>query len=409
MDTEVTRKRERIMLRRTRAAIGGTAGIAAVALALAGCSAGGTDSGSTDAPAAGVTYMDMATGECAAPPAEGVDFDDAKAYLDSFAGQATGLLTDEQLPEPITSDTLVVYLDDGSPYSSVLAEYTGDAATASGAQYQSVNVGSDAQSVNSGMNSVVALDPDVVITFTTNLTFWQDQYQALTDAGTAIVYAGNANATDFGLNQTFGTSDASVVNASVIAAAAIVATCGTATNFVYYPAPEIAASVDMYASYEAYIKDHVPGATVRSVDISIMDTDGASKIVSDLQAHPETEFCSPSSDQWQIGLADKAKLAGITNAYCFGGISLPQNYQQIKDGTQVGTLAYDPAVQSWQAMDEGFRKLEGVFQDYNMDDLIRLVGLAVTQQNIGRMDIETGTFEAVPNFQEKYLALWNGN
>jgi len=396
---------------RTKAALGGFAAVAAVSLALAGCAAGTPSEQPTtggETTAAGVTYMDMATGECAAPPLEGVDFEGAKAYLDSFSAQVDGLLTDEKLPEPITSDTLVVYLDNASPYSAMLAEFIGQAAKAAGAEYQSVNVGSDAQSINSGMNSVVTLNPDVVITFATDLTFWQDQYKALTDAGTAVVYAGNGNATEFGLNETFGTADASVVNGSVIAAAAIVATCGTATNFVYYPAPEIVASVDMLASYESYIKDHVPGATVRSVDISIMDTDGASKIVSDLQAHPETEFCSPSSDQWQIGLADKAKLAGITNAYCFGGISLPQNYQQIKDGTQVGTLAYDPTVQSWQAVDEGFRKLQGVFEDYDMDALIRLVALAVTQQNIDRVDISTGAFDALPGYQDMYLELWNG-
>ncbi|OJX67975.1 MAG: hypothetical protein BGO95_06385 [Micrococcales bacterium 73-13] len=394
---------------RTRAALGGTAAVAAIALGLAGCSAGAPSGGSTgtEAPAAGVTYMNMATGECAAPPAEGVDFAGAQAYLDSFSQPVTSLLTNEKLPNPISPDTLVVYLDNASPYSAILSQFIGEAATAAGAQYQSVNVGADAQSINSGMNSVVALDPDIVITFATDLTFWQDQFKTLTDNGAAIVYAGNANATDFGLNETFGTADASVVNGNIIAAAAIVATCGTATNFVYYPAPEIVASVDMLASYKDFINSHVPNATVRSMDISILDTDGASKIVSDLQAHPETEFCSPSSDQWQIGLADKAALAGITNAYCFGGISLPQNYQQIKDGTQVGTLAYDPVVQSWQAMDEGFRKLQGVFKDYDMDALIRLVALAVTQQNIDRVDIATGAFDALPGFRDMYLKLWN--
>lgn len=394
---------------RTRAALGGAAAFAAVSLALAGCTAGSPSPEPTsgETTATGVTYMDMATGECAAPPAEGVDFDGAKTYLDSFAGQVTSLLTDEKLPEPLSPDTLVVYLDNASPYSALLAEFAGQAAAAAGVQYQSVNVGADAQSINSGMNAVVALEPDVVIAFATDLTFWQDQYKTLTDNGAAVVYAGNANATDFGLNETYGTADASVVNGSVMAAAAIVATCGTATNFVYYPAPEIVASVDMLASYESYIKDHVPGATVRSVDISILDTDGVSKIVSDLQAHPETEFCSPSADQWQIGLADKAALAGITNAYCFGGIALPQNYQQIKDGTQVGTLAYDPQIQTWQALDEGFRKLQGVFVDYDMDALIRQTALAVTLANVDRIDIATGSFEAVPGFQDLYLGLWN--
>ncbi|HWL01791.1 MAG TPA: substrate-binding domain-containing protein [Microbacteriaceae bacterium] len=394
---------------RTRAALGGAAAFAAVSLALAGCTAGSPSPEATDGEttAAGVTYMDMATGECAVEPNEGVNFADAQAYLDSFKQVGDSLLTDKKLPNPIEPGTLVVYLDNASPYSAQLATAIGEAAAASGAEFQSVNVGSDAQSINSGMNAVVTLDPDVIITFATDLTFWQDQYKTLTDNGTAIVYAGNGNAIEFGLNETYGTPEASVVNGSVIAAAAIVATCGTGTDFVYYPAPEIVASVDMYSAYESYIKDHVPGATVRSVDISIMDTDGASKIVSDLQAHPETDFCSPSSDQWQVGLAEKAKLAGVTNAYCFGGISIPQNYQLIKDGQQVGTIAYDPMIQSWQALDEGYRKLQGVFEDYDMNALIRQTAAAITQQNIDRVDVQTGAFNAVPGFEDMFLKLWN--
>ena len=75
----------------------------------------------------------------------------------------------------------------------------------------------------------------------------------------------------------------------------------------------------------------------------------------------------------------------------------------------MGNLAYDQAVQSWQAVAEGFRKLQGLFVDYDMDALIRLVALAVTQQNIDRVDIATGAFDALPGYQDKYLALWNGN
>jgi ribose transport system substrate-binding protein len=396
------------MQRRNRLAVGGAAILSVAALALAGCAGGGTTD-PTDAPAAGVTYMDMATGECAVAPAEGVDYDGAVAYLAQFEEQVTSLLTDEKLPEPISADTLVVYLEDGSPYSSILSENIKAAAEGAGGMYQAVNVGSDAQSINSGMNSVVELNPDVVITFSTDLTFWQDQYQTLVDNGTAIVYAGNANASDFGLNQTYGTSEASVINGEVLAAGAIVYTCGTATNFVYYPAPEIVASLDMLTSYEAFIQDHVPGASVRSVDISILDTDGAGKIVSDLQAHPETEFCSPAADQWQIGLHDKAQLAGITNDYCFGGVSLQQNYQQVKDGTQVAAFALDPAVQSWQSVDEGFRKLQGVFVDYDMVALAKLTSAIITVRNIDRVDIATGAFSAIPDMEDQYLALWNAS
>lgn len=390
-------------------AFAGTAAVAAAALVLAGCASGTPSPEPTGSTATGVTYMDTATGECAAPPAEGVDYEGALAYLDAIAAPVTGLLTDQKLPEPISSDTLVVYLDNATAYSALLSQFISEAVTAAGGSYQAVNTGLDAESINAAMNSVVTLDPDVIITFGTDLTFWQDQYKALTDGGTAIVYAGNGNATDFGLNQTFGTTEASEVNGAVLAAGAIVYTCGTAKNFVYYPAPEIVASVDMLASYEQFINDHVPGATIRSVDISIADSDPAGKIVSDLQAHPETEFCSPTADQFQIGLHAKAQLAGITNDYCFGGISLPANFAQIEDGTQPAGFAYDTAIQSWQAVDEGFRKLQGVFEDYDIFELTHLVAGIITKQNIDRVDIATGVYSALPDYQDLYLSLWNAN
>jgi len=389
------------------AAFSGTAAVAALALVLAGCSAGTPTVDPTSPEAVGVTYMDTATGECAAPPAEGVDYDGAVAYLDAIAAPVTGLLTDKKLPDPISPDTLVIYLDNATAYSALLSQFISEAVTAAGGTYQAVNTGLDAESINAAMNSVVTLDPDIIITFGTDLTFWQDQYQALVDGGTAIVYAGNGNATDFGLNQTFGTTEASEVNGAVLAAGAIVYTCGTAKNFVYYPAPEIVASVDMLSSYESFINEHVPGATVRSVDISIADSDPAGKIVSDLQAHPETEFCSPTADQFQIGLHDKAQLAGITNDKCFGGISLPANFAQIVDGTQPAGFAYDTAIQSWQAVDEGLRKLQGVFEDYDIFELTHLVAGIITLQNIDRVDVATGVYSALPDYQDLYLTLWN--
>jgi len=409
VDKEVIKKASNHMQRGIKAGMtGGFAALASVALLLAGCSSTSGGSGGSTSAASPLTYMDTKTGSCAVAPNDPAGFQDAKDYLDKIAEPMTDLLTTEKLPKPIDPSTLVVYLDNGSPYSALINDNISEAVAAVGAKYQEVETGADAQSIGAALDSVVALKPNIVITFATDLTFWQDQYKKLTDAGTAVVYAGNANASDYGLNQTFGTSEASVVNASVLAAAAIVYSCGTAKNFVYYAAPEIAASEDMYKSYQAFIaKDCGSDCTTRTVDISILDTSPADKIVSDLQAHPETEFCSPSADQFQVGLADKAKLAGVTNAYCFGALGLPQNLQQIKDGTQIGDFTYNTPIQGWQALDEGFRKLQGVFKDYDLYDLTHLVAGIFTLQNIDKIDVTTGAFTTVPDFKKKYEALWN--
>lgn len=53
-------------------------------LLVAGCTAA-TDTDPDGAPAdAAVSYMDSATGECAADPLEGVDFETARNYIADF-------------------------------------------------------------------------------------------------------------------------------------------------------------------------------------------------------------------------------------------------------------------------------------------------------------------------------------
>ncbi|GLI26566.1 hypothetical protein ARHIZOSPH14_08080 [Agromyces rhizosphaerae] len=381
-------------------------GVAAVfsVVALAGCASSG-DAGASDSEGSEVelTYM-AADGSCASGPADGINFDEANAYVTSFQQPSTGLLETEPLPEAVTSDTTVAFLNNDTAVAGIMYAYMEQAAATAGVELVNVSTGTDAQSINSALNSVIELQPDIVISVAIDATFFQDQLATLLDDGVAVVYASQPNAEEFGTNDSLGGLNGSQVNGKVLAAGAINFTCGTGDEFVFYNIPELGFSAIQLESTEEYLAELCPDCNLRVVDISIADPSPADKIVSDLQSHPETDYFITPGDQFQVGLADKASLAGIENAYGFGQSSLPPNVQQLVDGQQSAGFAVDLNMFMWMLLDEGFRKQQGVFSEYaDWDAVNRSVSLVLTQENAG--DYVEG-FVAYPGFEDDFLALW---
>ncbi len=374
---------------------------------LAGCAGNGsTDAGGSDASEeVELTYMDE-SGECAAGPAEGIDFEAAQAFIASFEKPAEGLLVTEPLPEPISPDTRVAFLNNDSAVAGIMYSFMEQAAAAAGVELINVSTGTDAQSTNSALNSVVEMNPDIVIAVANDATFWQDQLKALLDNDVAVVYASQPNAEDFGLTDSLGGYNVSKVNGKVLADAAVAFTCGTGTEFVFYNIPEFGFSQIQLEATQEELAAICADCNLRVVDISIADPSPADKIVSDLQSHPETQFFVTPGDQFQIGLADKAALAGIENARGIGQSSLPPNMQQIADGLQTAGFGVDLNIFMWMLLDEGFRKMQGVFEPYeDWEGVGQSVSRVITPANAE--DYLEG-FVAYPGMADDFVALWSG-
>jgi ABC-type sugar transport system substrate-binding protein len=393
------------MQRRFRHAATAVAGIATVSL-LAACGGGSSAAGGGSGSGGGgteLTYQD-AQGNCAAEPLEGVDYQGAHDYVASFQQKSTGLLQTEPLPQPIAPGTTAVYLNNATPVSGIMLDALTKAGAAAGVEIVNVDTGTDAQSINSALNSVVELKPDILVSVALDATFFQDQLKALEDAGTAIVYASQTNAEEFGLDDTMGGLNVSQVNGKVLADGAIDFTCGTATNFVFYNIPEFGFAQVQLEAAEAQLAERCEECELRVVDISITDPSPADKIVSDLQANPDTQYFITPADQFQIGLAEKAQLAGITNAQGFGQSSLPPNIQQLVDERQSAGFAVDLDIFLWYLLDEGLRKMQGVWTPWSDWEAVgRSVSQVLTPANAG--DYLNG-FSANPNKEQDFKALW---
>ncbi|MQA34385.1 sugar ABC transporter substrate-binding protein [Modestobacter roseus] len=379
------------------------AALTAATLGVAGCSSDGGDAGS-EGSSGDVVYRD-ADGECAAEPLEGIDYETASERIAYFEEASTGLPQTEPLPEPVDPSTTVAVLDNGSAVGSIIYAGIEQAAETAGVQLQRIDAGLDAQSVNTAVGSVVESAPDILISPAVDATFFQNHLEALEEAGTTVVYAGNSNAEQFGLLDSHSGRGASLVNGEVLAAAAITFTCGTSTEFVFYRVPEFSFSQVQLEAAEAYLEDTCPDCTLRVVDIPVatMDTTAGDAIVSDLQAHPETDFFITSADQMQIGLKAKQDLAGL-DVPGMGQSSLPPNIEQIGSGLQAAGLAVDYNQYSWFMLDEGLRRHQGLEVEYG-DWLpwVKAISRVITPATA---DEYPNGFVAYPGMADDFAALW---
>lgn len=394
---------------RKQSLLGGVGLLAAATLFLSACSGDTAETPSAPSddasatPAAELTYVNQ-NGQCDVEPREGVDYEGARELIERFQAGADSLLQTDPLPEPIDPNTTVAFLNNDTAISGIMYEHMVNAAEAAGVTLVNVSTGTDAQSINSALNSVVEMKPDILINVSLDAQFFQDQLQQLQDQGTAVVYASQVNAENFGLDDTLGGRNASIVNGKVLAAAAVAYTCGTGTDFVLYSIPELAFSEIVREAVDDELAEYCEECNLRVVDISIIDPSPADLIVSDLQAHPETDFFLTTADQFQIGLKEKADLAGLTNAWGFGQGSLPPNLVQISEGSQAGAQAVDFNMFMWALLDEGLRKDMDVWEEYT-DWLTvgQVTSRILTQDTAGEF---IDGFESFPGMEEAYKELW---
>src|SRR5690606_10300447 len=115
-----------------------------------------------------------------------------------------------------------------------------------------------------------------------------------------------------GLPEAFNGPDWMKANGGVLAAAAV-ARSGGASEYVFYNIPEFPFSSLELEGAEAKLAELCPDCTMRVVDIPIAElgSTAADRVVSDLQANPDTEYFMAAVDEVQIGLPQKLNLAGL--------------------------------------------------------------------------------------------------
>ena len=373
--------------RKVRSALAATAFLGAATLALGGCTS--TTTGEPDSGAGG---PDLAA---------------AQDFLAPWL--ATGekkLLIDTPLSAPIPAGTRIAFLDVGTPVAAVMWEILQPIVELTGITLDRVATGSDAQSINSAMNSVVESNYDGIINITLDPIFFAPQLQQLKDNGVPIASGSVMDTVENGMPEAFNGPDWMTSEGEALAASAIVRTNGEVNDFVLYTIPEFPFAQFQVDGFQSKLTELCPDCVLRVVDIPIatLGSTSADQVVSDLQAHPETGYFVAIADEGTVGLPAKLDLAGIT-VKGLGTWAIPPNLQQVADGSQDATFPVDFNLMMWTVTDQLFREILG--DDYQWPDAqTRAYTLATLLTEDNASEYPAG-YAAIPDMQDQFAALWH--
>ena len=340
-----------------------------------------------------------------------VDVAAAQAIIDPLTSPPSEFPLTEPLESLPAPGSVVAYLDNGTPTAAAVFGYLSEAAEVLGVQLQRVQTGQSPQDVNGAMNSVVESKPDAVIDLAVDPALFTPQLEALQAAGVAFVPLSIVNGEKFGLDdeQIQSGARAAVENGKVLASALLAETDGEATDLAFYRVPELSFTPLEQQGVEEQLAEQCPDCELRVVDIPLSEVGSTAprSIVSDLQAHPETDGFIASIDDLQMGLPAAMDVAGI-DVPGIGIASNPVTLQQIAEGKQLAGMATDLQFVSWTLMDQVARDLAGQDSDYSQ--FTGTPGPATTQiitkDNVPT-DLNAG-YVAFPDYQEQFTKLWAG-
>jgi ribose transport system substrate-binding protein len=305
--------------------------------------------------------------------------------------------------ERVPRGAKIAFMDCGTPICSLFWELIQPAGEAMGVEISRVRAGSTADTVRSAFDSIVSQKPDGVIVAAINPELWQSALKELQDAGVPIVTTGVIDAARYGIEAPQA-SDAEFEREGRLMADYVAAEFGMDSKVALYKVPELALTQVVADSFTEELERVCPDCTVRTVDIPVatLGSTAPSRVVSDLQANPDTTVTAFAADEIQNGLPAAKKTAGI-EVDTIGIGAGPTNFQQLKRGEETAVLASDFAVLSWTLVDQVARGIVG--QELSGDQAQGLNVIQFLTSEDVTFDPSRG-WTGYPDFAERFMELW---
>lgn len=369
-------------MRTTRFAHGIGAALATV-LVLAGCA------GKEDSSSAAIPESDRAK---------------AQELIAPLQDKPSAFPITEPLASPVPAGARIAYVDNGNALVALMYQLMKPAAEALGVELYSVRAGTSASGVATAFSTVAQQRPDAVINTAIDPALWENQRKQLADAGVPIVSLGTVAPASAGLVQP--NSEAAFEAQGRLQAAWLVANNEQAVDAVLYIHRELAYSAAVQKGFEEGMKELCPDCEprVEQIPITEIGNKAPQRIVSDLQAHSETDAIVFQSSAVATGLPAALKVAGLDDIQIVGGNPVPTNLQYLKDEQETVELGADLNTLAWTAIDTAARLIVGQELQQNVVD-----GSALVQQFLEPEDITfdaTRGFSAYPDVADRFKVLW---
>lgn len=336
----------------------------------------------------------------------GPDVEAAKEFVKPYEEGPTPFPVTEPLKE-VPKGATISYLSIPNPIAELQWAYLQEAGKTMGVTVKRVVAGEGAQGISSAMDTIVSEKPDGVILVAADPVLYSKQLKELQDAGTAIAASSIVNGDEFGLENVSYGAEETTFNGGLMLAWLIASGEGGGEDFAFYNTPELAFSPFEGEGAKSKLEELCPSCTLRTVDLTVPELGSAAfdKVVSDLQANPDTAGAVFNADFVQDGLPVSLKTAGI-ELDSIGPGPTPNNLKQVKSGEQAGTLAVSLPIQLWTLLDQIARQLAGQEQTGG-EAKGELVKQLLDQEALTDIDPAKG-WNGYDDYQERFAKLWKG-
>lgn len=326
----------------------------------------------------------------------------AKALVDQYSQPPTGFPVDEPLAAS-PAGLKIAMIQCVTPVCGLAAASIGAGAAAMGVEFSAVKVSTSIADQQAGLDAIIASDPDGVILFGIEASAIGSQLEQLTSTGVAVTTVGMAEVAKYGVQTALNSETSQETWGKVLAAYAIQAH-GTDTDAVIYNVPELSFPPRVTQAAEEEFATLCPGCNVRVVDVPITSfgTDAPSRVVSDLQANPETSIAIFTVYEAATGLPAALATADIS-IDTVGLAPSPVNLQDIRDGALGAGIAIDVGVMFWTALDATARTALG--EPLTAAEKSGIPPFQILEAADITFD-PAGGYHAFPDFKERFLAAW---
>ena len=359
------------------------AGLAVTAVALAGC--GGSGGSSTSGGSGSSSGTDLAA---------------AQAAVAKYTGKPTAFPVDQPLKTKPSGKTFA-YFQCSTPVCALFAQIAAPTQQLLGYKLKVVKAGAAANDVQGAMDSIVSLKPAGVLLPAAEPNQFLHQMQALQQAKTPVSANGITNPDKYGLQTDF-INDATDSLAGKLMADWAVAKGGG--EVVFYGVPELSFTPIMQTGFDKEVGAVCPSCKVRHVDIPVgsIGKDAPSRVVSDLQSHPDTKTAVFATAEAGTGLPAALKAAQ-RKVKLMGWGPPPAVLGYIKDGQWDAGLGVDGFTMLWAQIDALARMAAG--QPVTAGEKKGLPPIQFLTQKDITFDPTKG-WQAYPDFAQRFAKLW---
>jgi ribose transport system substrate-binding protein len=331
-----------------------------------------------------------------------VDVAEAKKAVEPYIGKASAFPLETPLKK-IPKGSKVAYMDCGTPTCAVFFDLMKGGADTLGIELYRVKAGSAANTINAAFSSVVEQKPDAVVEVAIDPKLFPDALEKLKAAKIPIVAMGATETEKYGFaGARFGTPQS--IRAGELLANYVYAEDGEESDSVFYYPPELSFAHIMKDSYIKEFKRLCPDCVTREekMPVATMGNTMPSRMVSDLQANPDTKTAVTATSEMWSAAPQAFKAAGI-EVKTTGGQGNPETLQMLKAGEVTSNLSIDYAVMAWSLVDMAARAING--EEIPPEEAAGYD----PQQFLTKDDI---TFDPAmgwtgyPDFQERFKKLW---